>query len=486
MRAKWSTRRGRNAPRETGRIDRGWLAAVAGAAGAVLVAMPTAAFGGAAAAPPDISQIEKQIADLQEEVRRLKRANSTVEDTIDDKIRQAKPVAGYEKGSGFFIQNQAGDYKLRLGGYTQLQGRFFLSDANGSNTDQFLFRRVRPEMSGSLTKYVDFKIMPDFAGSSFTLFDAYTDIKPLADNNIKLRAGKFKTPVGLERMQSAKDIEFAERGATTNLVPTRDIGLELWGTPWNGLVTYELGVFDGAPDLGNINGDLNDDFTFGGRVFVQPFVNTAWTPVKGFGAGIAGSYGQQVGTFSSPDLPAYRSAGQATIFRYVTGEDLTKTAISDGVLNRINPQAYYYWGPLGLMGEYVRSRTPVTLGDVSDKMSNNAWWVQASWVLTGEDASFKGVTPANPFDPLDGKWGAVEVAGRYDSLNLDKDAFRLKFANPANSVQRANGFALGVNWYWNKNIKVVLDYFQTDFLRGAKTGDRRPEYVVIGELQLVL
>jgi phosphate-selective porin OprO/OprP len=85
----------------------------------------------------------------------------------------AKPVAGYKPG-GFFIQNQKGDYSVRIGGYTQLDGRFFFQEHPGT-TDQFLFRRVRPTLEGSLGEYVDFKIMPDFAGSSFTLFDAYVD-----------------------------------------------------------------------------------------------------------------------------------------------------------------------------------------------------------------------------------------------------------------------------------------------------------------------
>jgi phosphate-selective porin OprO/OprP len=114
--------------------------------------------------------------------------------------------------------------------------------------------------------------------------------------------------------------------------------------------------------------------------------------------------------------------------------------------------------------------------------------VTGSWVLTGEDAGFRGVTPANPFNPWEGKWGAFQVVARYDSLDIDNDAFKLGFASPNNSVKRATGVGGGVNWYWNRNIKIVLDYYHTDFLKGQRggTGNRPAEDVVIGRIQLVL
>ena len=38
-------------------------------------------------------------------------------------------------------------------------------------------------------------------------------------------AGKFKVPVGLERLQSANDIRFVERAFPTSLLPNRDLGV---------------------------------------------------------------------------------------------------------------------------------------------------------------------------------------------------------------------------------------------------------------------
>jgi phosphate-selective porin OprO and OprP len=438
--------------------------------------------------------LQEQIDQLKREVERLERANAAVEPMVDEKLNKQYVTAGFNFKDGFFIQDPSKTYRMKLRGYTQLDGRFFIGDPANRNNDQFLFRRVRPVLEGSLTKFVDFKIMPDFAGSSFTLFDAYVDLKPFDyyKDWAKLRVGKYKSPVGLERLQSATAIELVERSAPTNLVPTRDIGVELWGTPWAGTLLYELGVFDGAADLQNVSGNAGDDFTFAGRVFAQPFVtwptDSSLSPLRGLGFGVAGSWGDMQGSVSSPDLPAYRSFGQATIFQYVNGGEAEDTAFTSGTLSRINPQAYYYWGPFGSMFEYVQSTTPVQLGTTRGEVRNDAWMIQASWVLTGEDAGYRGVTPFNEFNPFVGKWGAFEVVARYDELDIDQNAFDLGFADIERSVRSTQGFGGGINWYWNPNIKVVLDYYHTHFEGGASggTGNRPTEDVIITRLQLNL
>jgi phosphate-selective porin OprO/OprP len=422
------------------------IAILAFAALAALGPMTARGAGPSTPAKAADPSLQEQIEQLKRDVQRLERANRAVEPMVDEKITKQYVTAGFNLKDGFFIQDPTKEYRLRFGGYTQLDGRFFISDNQRRNPDQFLFRRVRPILEGSLTRFVDFKIMPDFAGSSFTLFDAYVDIKPFDYYRdwLKIRAGKYKTPLGLDRLQSATALPLVERGAPTNLVPTRDIGIELWGAPWGGTLIYELGVFDGAADLGNVNGNFNDDFTFAGRLLAQPFAtwpaDSDLAVLRGVGVGIAGSWGEMLGSASNPDLPSYRSLGQATIFQYVNGGMPENTAFTSGTLTRINPQAYWYWGPLSFMAEYVRSSTPVQLADVRDNVANEAFDVTAGWVITGEDASYKGVTPLEPFDPWNGKWGAFELVARYDQLDIDKDAFRLGFADPKRSVESEQGF----------------------------------------------
>jgi len=85
-----------------------------------------------------------------------------------------------------------------------------------------LIRRARPILDTTVLGIVDFRLVPDFAEGRAQVFDAHVDVRPRPW--IKLRAGKFKPPIGLERLQSDPDLPFMERALTSNLSPVRDTG----------------------------------------------------------------------------------------------------------------------------------------------------------------------------------------------------------------------------------------------------------------------
>jgi phosphate-selective porin OprO/OprP len=133
---------------------------------------------------------------------------------------------------------------------------------------------------------------------------------------------------------------------------------------------------------------------------------------------------------------------------------------------RLSPQGYYYYGPLSLMGEYAISDQDVRHGTHSADLQNTAWEISGGWVLTGEDATFNGVTPKHPFNPHNGQWGALQVVGRYAELDIDNAAFPY-FANPAASASSAKAWSVGLNWYLNRNIRVNASYSHTAFSGGG-------------------
>ena len=59
--------------------------------------------------------------------------------------------------------------------------------------------------------------MPDFAGRTAQIFDAYLNYRYAPW--LQLRAGKFKLPVGLEQLQSDPVTSFNERALPTALSP---------------------------------------------------------------------------------------------------------------------------------------------------------------------------------------------------------------------------------------------------------------------------
>ncbi len=427
---------------------------------------------------------EKRIRELEETVRQLTRDQSQVQATLDTQ-KSAKPIAGW--ADGFILNSPDGQFKLKIGAYAQTDGRFFVDDTANNSTGQFLIRRARLDLQGTVFRYFDFRLMPDFGGSSVQLYDAYVDLNYIPE--AKLRVGKYKAPIGLERLQSATSLMFVERGLPTNLVPSRDIGAQVFGEFWNGALTYAGGIFNGAPDLANPTGDVNDDKDFAGRLFAQPFAPTSVVFLRGLGLGVAGSYGNEGGTKSNPDVASYKSTAQNTIFSYRSGSpaSLTNTVVSSGSHSRFAPQAYYYYGPFGLLSEYTFSDEEVSLKGNQETVDATAWQVATSYVLTGEPASYRGVSPFRPFDPAAGKWGAFELAARGGQLQISNNAFlggADSYADPETSVRQASEWVLGLNWYLTKNIKFVLNYANTYFVGGAKGGDRPTEKAFLSRVQL--
>ena len=117
------------------------------------------------------------------------------------------------------------------------------------------------------------------------------------------------------------------------------------------------------------------------------------------------------------------------------------------------------------MGEAATSSQEVQLGKKAADLINHGYFIQSSWLVTGEKASYTGVVPRRPFAPREGRWGAVELAARYSSLDIDPQALRLGFADPRGSAGEARELTFGLNWYFNELVKIQLNYQRTQFDR---------------------
>ncbi|HSS79531.1 MAG TPA: porin, partial [Thermoanaerobaculia bacterium] len=329
-------------------------------------------------------------------------------------------------------------------------------------------------------KIFDFRIMPDFGAGQTVLQDAY--IEGRFSPAFRVRAGKFKPPVGLERLQSGADLLFVERALPTNLVPNRDLGVQIAGDFGGGVASYQIGVFNGVVDGGIADADTNSEKDVAARLFFQPFVQGSG-PLKNLGFGIAGTSGNQSGTPAAPGLPSYRSPGQATVFAYRSDGTAPNTTIADGRHVRIVPQAYLYSGRFGLLAEYASSRQDVTRGAESRELDHRSWQAAASWVITGGVPTYRSVDPKVVFDPAAHTWGAWEVKVRVSKLDVDPATFPV-FANPATAIRSEQAVAVGLNWYLNRNVRLLFDYERTTYDGGFTTGDREDEKIFFSRFQI--
>lgn len=430
-----------------------------------------------------------RVQELEQRLLVLERKLEIQNEEAAAKAKDAPVVTASEKG--FSLKNAKGDYEIKFTGLAQIDGRYFIGD-DSAFRDGFQARRLRPTIQGNLGKLVSFRFTPEFAGSGFgdasgnSIVDAYFDLKfsPAAS----LRIGKQKGPIGLERLQSGGSIELIERGFPTELVPNRDLGVALFGELAQGTVSYTLGVFNGTADGRDVAAADDGLKEYEGRLFVEPFKND-YSFFKGLGFGIAGSTGVKDGTGANL-LPRYRTPGQNVFFNY--GETAGATGyFATGSHNRYAPQAYFYRNSFGLLAEYVSSEQTIarTNGGAEQSLSNTAYSVTASYVLTGEDASFKGVKPSKPYAIGGDGFGAVELVARVGNLSIDDDAFvgtaATRLANPDVSAKKADSYGLGVNWYLTQNAKLTADYNETRFEGGAAAGaDRNTEKALFTRLTI--
>jgi phosphate-selective porin OprO/OprP len=457
---------------------------------AVSAALLLAAAGAAAA--DDLSDLRERLEAQEQKIRVLER-KLELQDEATKAAVPTTPVVRASPQQGFRIQSADSANVVRLRGVLQVDGRRFNDDVTPEIADTWILRRVRPILEGTLGGIYDFRFTPDFAAGRTVIQDAYVAarFKPWAT----LTAGKFKVPVGLERLQSATDIRFIERAFPTSLVPNRDIGLSFGGDVSGGLVNYSVGYFNGVTDGGSSEGntptpdaesDTKGDWS--ARVFFQPFLNSDNFGLRGLGFGVGGTFVDSTGSAASTLLPSYRTPGQQTFFSYrattaaAGATPAVNGTFADGDRVRWSPQAYYYVGSFGLLGEYVNvsqdvTRLTPTAGLRSASLDNKAWQVQFSWFATGEDESFRGFTPGSVFSLDNRTWGALELVARYHELDIDDDAFTgggNSFANPDSSASKASAWGVGINWYLSQNYRWSLNYDVTSFEGGAAAGGDRP------------
>src|SRR3569623_305660 len=418
---------------------------------------------------------DERLESLDQKVRVLERKLELSEEDAAAKAKQQASVSAGD--TGVAIKSAGGDFELRFRGYQQGDSRNFFGDSDYRLTNTFLVRKARPVFEGTFAKYFDYRLMPEFAGSSVSLQDAYVDVKYWQAATI--RAGKFKAPVSLRRVHSDTDTLFAERALVTALSPDRDSGVQRGGAVLDNTVLYAVGVFNGVADGASSTTDANDRKDVAARLFFQPWYNAPGA-LQGLGFGVAGSTGYQEAT----DVNGLRSAGQATIFAYRSSTTAANNVVANGNHSRLVSQLYYYKNNVGLIAEYARSKQDVQRGTAVAGLEHTAWDVEVNWVVTGEDASYKGVNPASNFAPGIEGWGAFELGLRYGELDIDEQAFTL-YADPATSVSEAKNVGVVLIWYLNRNVKLAIDYNQTEFTGGAAAGAVRPtEKLVLGRLQL--
>ena len=182
------------------------------------------------------------------------------------------------------------------------------------------------------------------------------------------------------------------------------------------------------------------------------------------------SRGNQTGS-----LPRFRS------FKQTVSSD-APGATAAGNRTRVSPAVFYYFRSFGAFAEYMRSAQRVARHDTRRGIDHRAWEVTASYMLTGESASDRGVRPGGGFDPVHGHWGALQLVVRAcRGDGMDEAAFDAGFA-AAGASRSARQWSVGTQLVPHA-LGQVLRRLRAD-RSSTERSARAPEHVLGLRLQL--
>lgn len=401
----------------------------------------------------EIAELKKQIQTLTERMEKLEKERQEAppppEPSVVDKALERKPApqevqTTYDEGFWFV----GPDDKLKIGGSGQFDYRMFVPSSY-DNDDTFVLRRLRLYATGVLENKWGYMVMGRYDNFVPNVHNAWVESQHLPW--LRFRVGLFKEPFSLEGLHSDAYWDFTERSMmVTNLLPLEDLGAMAYGKVWDDRLEYGVGVFTGRSRAGT---DNNDDKDVAARLAFTPFktFDEWWINKLTIGGGV--TRGEQEEGFGGN---SFRTQAGTRIWTFAPG------VRHDGDLTRVGADIEWIFGPASIKAEWLdQTYSDLLLGAANTDLDAGGFYVQASCLLTGEDKPRnRPVVPLEEFDPGEGKWGAFELAARYEQFWLDDGPKNLGFAVGTDS---AAAWTWALNWYLNRHMKLAFDFEHVDF-----------------------
>jgi phosphate-selective porin OprO/OprP len=460
------------------------------------------------------AELKSEVGQLQAQVSDLKA--TTVTQLQDVRQTTAElPKVSFPGGRPTFASAD-GKFTASLRGQLQLDTAAYLQDAPGPTSTDFrrsgpalgasasnvdsahardlkdgtLWRRARVGFEGTAYGDWDYRLLFDFGGSGVEnagqLYEGwlqYSGLKPF-----HFRVGAWPQPIGLEDQMSTNWQLFLERPGISDVARNLAAGDTRIGA---GGFAYDNLWFVSADVTGRTVGVVNTGTvitatavpftsnvgtaqTFGdqigivGRGVVTPFHGADWR----VNLGLHGSYVDRPGNTGGPGANGLTPASALGVRLRDTAELRVDGAqfIDTGSIpahdaSTIGGEIAAQKGPLFAEAEYESVHVDRADGPASPTFSG--WYVEGSWLLTGEhrvytasSAAFDGPQVAHPFSLSGGGWGAWELAARYSVADLNFDPGAPGAAPLTDSIRggKQSIWAVGLNWYPNQVFHFMLDY----------------------------
>ncbi len=322
---------------------------------------------------------------------------------------------------------------------------------NGVNIRRMRFA-IKAIIWGNWGGEIDF----DFGNNGVDIKDAYVRY---IGKNWQIKAGNFREPFSIETMTTSRYITLMERPYSTEQSPSRHLGVDF-------KIFYNHFFFEGGLFSSNIANDLIRDQNKkqGTNAGWSVTGRAAWAPIKKdrmvLHIGVAGSY----------RVPKIQELGDPiNSFRYgenaETEINRKKYIDTDWMENCqtkviIGTELAYAYKNYRIQGEYIMTRIQKDADKVptgEDKVKMGGFYVMGSWLINNADYYYNmSDAEFSNIDFRDNKKGAMEVALRYSFM----DANSFADDNLIPYLQGGSGetYTLGFSYYFNYNVKLMLNY----------------------------
>ena len=363
-------------------------------------------------------------------------------------------------------------------------------------------RRLRLGAEGTMPGEIGYKLELDFANSSVAMADALVSYSP-RNAPIILRAGNFETLNGLEQITSSNNTSFVERASFNDaFLNSRRLGAAIAFKNKSGTVRAEVGAFAAH----SLDSSLDNDGWIGAArlVFAPQALGGqlhfgANYQYRDFASNISGGTSTGANMPSVNQLSRYRARpnSQLTDVRFVdTGSFAAKGDSVFGLEGAAIFPGLYLAGE----AQWVKARSyrPGDLASGSDAFSggNSAvvtstnpgffgMYGEVGYFLTGETRGYKRGDGTWSRTKVNKPWskgglGAVQLAGRFEFLDLDDDAL---IAGPTNNFSTGtsalaalptrlgrggtqSSYLVGLNWYASDYLRLLVNYGRIEVRSG--------------------
>jgi phosphate-selective porin OprO/OprP len=315
----------------------------------------------------------------------------------------------------------------------------------------------------------DFAVAQDGQGRHPGLTDVYWDVMrlPLLGT---FRVGHMREPFSMESLTSGLALPFLERSSAFEaFCPFRNVGMMCMNSVLDDRATWALGLFrTNSKNNGNPSDFGDGEFALTGRVTALPWVDPETSCLLHLGAAFS-----HRGFIVDDDPVRFRNFCGIRTGSYIFAD--TGELPAEGT-ELANVEAALKLGPFVLQGEgyysYVRD---AVIDGATYNPSFYGWYVQATWLLTGEERPYRRSVPTTnpavfdrprPYENFffvksddEGRWwerlalgrGAWEIGARYCYVDLN---------DPSQGVnaQTYHDITLGLNWYLTINTKMQFNY----------------------------